>query len=126
MDFRPHRCQASHRTPTAWLLAVASLALAGGFWLGQLRRSAIGSADPDSDSRSRRQIQGRGTNFRTAEDPYGVYLPTDRTLSRGIAQARERLDDKEYNEALAFLQQVLDRDEDSFLDDRPTPKATAA
>jgi outer membrane protein assembly factor BamB len=51
------------------------------------------------------------------EDPYGVYLPTDRTLSRGMSRARERLNDGEYNEALAFLQQILDRDEDTFLDD---------
>lgn len=51
------------------------------------------------------------------EDPYGVYLPTDRTLSRGMSRARDRLNDGEYNEALAFLQQILDRDEDTFLDD---------
>ncbi len=46
----------------------------------------------------------------------GVYLPTDRSLSRAISRARERLADHEYNEVLAFLQQVLARDEDSFLE----------
>jgi outer membrane protein assembly factor BamB len=46
----------------------------------------------------------------------GVYLPNDRALSRAIARARERLADHEYHEVLAFLQQVLSRDEDSFLE----------
>src|SRR5215467_8802644 len=46
----------------------------------------------------------------------GVYLPTDRTLSRAITRARERLADHEYHEVLAFLQGVLARDEDSFLE----------
>jgi outer membrane protein assembly factor BamB/predicted Zn-dependent protease len=60
----------------------------------------------------------------------GVYLPTDRSLSRAIARARERLGDHEYHEVLAFLQGVLARDEDSFLeragDDRQLGiKATA-
>lgn len=55
------------------------------------------------------------------EDPYGVYLPTDRTLSRGVARAKERLEDGEFNEALAFLQQLLDRQEDVFVDDSSDP-----
>ncbi|MGD9636379.1 MAG: PQQ-binding-like beta-propeller repeat protein, partial [Pirellulales bacterium] len=55
------------------------------------------------------------------EDPYGVYLPTDRTLSRGVARAKERLDGGEFNEALAFLQQLLDRQEDVFVDDSSDP-----
>src|SRR5690349_19818842 len=60
----------------------------------------------------------------------GVYLPTDRSLSRAITRARERLADHEYHEVLAFLQGVLARDEDSFLeragDDRQLGiKATA-
>src|SRR5215212_329546 len=37
----------------------------------------------------------------------GVYLPTDRTLSRAITKARERLADHEYHEVLAFLQGIL-------------------
>lgn len=51
------------------------------------------------------------------EDPYGVYLPTDRTLSRGMSRARERLVEGEYHEALEFLQQILDRDEDVLFED---------
>src|SRR3954463_13709217 len=46
----------------------------------------------------------------------GVYLPTDRSLSRAITKARERLANHEYHEVLAFLQGVLARDEDSFLE----------
>jgi len=56
------------------------------------------------------------------DDPYGVYVPTDRRLSRGVTRARERLQAGEYNEALAFLQQLLDRDEDVFVDDATDPK----
>jgi len=48
-------------------------------------------------------------------------LPTDRTLSRGVARAKERLDDGDFNEALAFLQQLLDRQEDVFVDDASDP-----
>lgn len=47
----------------------------------------------------------------------GVYLPTDRALSRAMTRARERLATGEYQAALGFLQDVLSRDEDSFLDD---------
>src|SRR5262245_15713922 len=46
----------------------------------------------------------------------GVYLPTDRTQSRAISRARERLADHEYHEVLAFLQEVLTKGEDSFLE----------
>ncbi len=46
----------------------------------------------------------------------GVYLPTDRALSRAVSRARERLSEHEYHEALAFLQSILSRNEDSFID----------
>src|SRR6478672_8531713 len=46
-----------------------------------------------------------------------VYLPTDRSLSRAMARARERLAGGEYQQALTFLEQILSREEDSFLDD---------
>lgn len=67
------------------------------------------------------QIQVNNGPTPANEDPYGVYLPTDRTLSRGVARAKERLDDGEFNEALAFLQQLLDRQEDVFVDDTTDP-----
>jgi tetratricopeptide (TPR) repeat protein len=67
------------------------------------------------------QIQINQGQPNPEEDPYGVYLPTDRTLARGISRARQRLEDGEYNEALAFLQQLLDRDEDVFVDDGTGP-----
>src|SRR4051812_30850551 len=64
---------------------------------------------------SQQVFQGRLQT--TATDPTGgVHLPTDRSLSRAIARARERLADHEYHEVLAFLQGVLSRDEDSFLE----------
>ena len=78
--------------------AVATLALAGS-----------GAAQP--------QNQGVNPPDVASESPFGVYLPTDRTLSRGVAQARERIGDREYNEAIGFLQGILDRDEDEFIED---------
>ncbi|HEX4416017.1 MAG TPA: PQQ-binding-like beta-propeller repeat protein, partial [Lacipirellulaceae bacterium] len=46
----------------------------------------------------------------------GVYLPTDRSLSRAVVRARERLKSHEFHEVLPFLQGILSRDEDSFLE----------
>jgi outer membrane protein assembly factor BamB len=46
----------------------------------------------------------------------GVYLPTDRSLSRAVSRARQRLADKEYHEALAFLHGLMGQAEDSFID----------
>jgi outer membrane protein assembly factor BamB len=52
----------------------------------------------------------------TADAVSGVYLPTDRSLSRAITRARERIAAHEYHEALTFLQGILSRDEDAFLE----------
>ena len=49
------------------------------------------------------------------ESVFGVYLPTDRALSRTMTRAQERLAQHEYHQALAFLHDILQRDEDSFL-----------
>jgi len=46
----------------------------------------------------------------------GVYLPTERTLSRAVTRAKERLDQHEYHEALQFLHGILGREEDWFFD----------
>ena len=64
------------------------------------------------------QFNGRGDRPQPADQDVisGVYLPTDRTLSRAVTRARERLADHEYQEALAFLHGILGRDEDSFLE----------
>jgi outer membrane protein assembly factor BamB len=51
-----------------------------------------------------------------ADGNSGVYLPSDRSLSRSVARARERLAAHEYQEVLAFLQGILSREEDSFLE----------
>jgi outer membrane protein assembly factor BamB len=62
------------------------------------------------------QLRTRRAQVAGQETTAGVYLPTDRSLSRAITRARERLADREYHEVLAFLQGVLARDEDSFLE----------
>lgn len=46
---------------------------------------------------------------------HGIYLPTDRQLTRGFRQARQRIEAGEYTEAVAFLQEVLTRNEDFFV-----------
>jgi outer membrane protein assembly factor BamB len=69
--------------------------------------------------RSRAQLvvpQLREERGADASSVFGVYLPTDRALSRTMARAKERLVQREYHQALAFLQDILQRAEDSFLD----------
>jgi len=63
-------------------------------------------------------VAGGGVNTRGDDQDSiaGVYLPSDRTLSRAVNRARERLADGEYHDTLSFLQGVLQRDEDSFLE----------
>lgn len=46
----------------------------------------------------------------------GVYLPTDRTVSRAVTRARERLANGEYQEALTYLHDLLGKQEDWFFD----------
>ena len=107
MFFRPPRCRACQ-----WVWTAALWAAACGFGLLGRVEIAVGQQI---------QFQVNPAPNRPDEDPYGVYLPTDRTLSRGMSRARERLEDGEFNEALAFLQQLLDRDEDVFVDDAAEP-----
>lgn len=99
---RPRSCARS-RQPRALVLLVLA-------WIGLLAATTGAPAQQV-------QIQIGNTPTPANEDPYGVYLPTDRTLSRGVTRAKERLESGEYNEALAFLQQLLDRNEDVFVDD---------
>ena len=107
MFFRRHRFRASQPAWTGVLLVAAT-----SLGVGVRMESAIGQQI---------QFQINPAQAPPDEDPYGVYLPTDRTLSRGVSRARERLQAGEYNEALAFLQQLLDRDEDVFVDDATEP-----
>jgi hypothetical protein len=78
-------------------------------------------------ARPQPQFGGRGDQ----DAIMGVYLPTDRALSRAVGRARKRLADREYHEALAFLHNLMGQAEDSFIDssveDRMQPglKATA-
>ena len=96
----------------------------------QLRRFAIRLCDADNGCRDTASVADRtarsataiklnqGNNARSDDQDIvtGVYLPTDRSLSRAVGRARERLADHEYHEALAFLHGILGRDEDSFLE----------
>jgi len=52
-----------------------------------------------------------------AEHGYsGVFLPSDRILSRGVQQARERISAGDYSRAIRFLDELLDpAKEDSFV-----------
>jgi outer membrane protein assembly factor BamB len=105
MFFRTRRFRAS---PSAWIVALAV--------------AAVGGLVNRTEHAAAQQIQFQvNPSAPPDEDPYGVYLPTDRTLSRGVSRARERLESGEFNEALAFLQQLLDRNEDVFVDDGADP-----
>ena len=106
MDLLPKTAATDRRRPAARIPA-AVLGWGCGVWL-----LLIGASQAQQ-----LQIQIAGGPDAANENAYGVYLPTDRTLARGIAQARERISDREFNEAINFLQGILDRDEDTFLDD---------
>ncbi|HEX5472861.1 MAG TPA: PQQ-binding-like beta-propeller repeat protein, partial [Lacipirellulaceae bacterium] len=88
-----------------------------GFWNGLFTISLMVMVVMISESARGQQFQvwpRRTVN--NQEAAAGVYLPNDRALSRAITRARERLNDHEYQEVLTFLQQILGRDEDAFLD----------
>jgi outer membrane protein assembly factor BamB len=83
-------------------------------WLGAATLITTGTI---LSSNALGQFQLRPRKVQVAgQEATGVYLPTDRSLSRAVTRARERLADHEYHEVLAFLQGVLARDEDSFLE----------
>ena len=92
-------------------LSATSLLLSG--LLGN--NAAVGQFAPQPP---RRFINGRPASPRSTDQDMvsGVYLPTDRTLSRAVGRVRERLADHEYHEALSFLHGLLERDEDTFLE----------
>ena len=58
----------------------------------------------------------RGRVANEQDSSVGVYLPSDRSLSRAMARARERLAAREYHQSLGFLHEIFQRDEDAFLD----------
>ena len=67
-------------------------------------------------SRADAQVQIFGRTGVDENVTAGVYLPTDRSLSRAMARAQERLAEHEYHQALTFLHEVLEREEDTFLE----------
>jgi len=46
----------------------------------------------------------------------GVILPFDRNLSRGMQQARQRISEGEYSQAIRFLDEILSEEQDTFLE----------
>lgn len=68
--------------------------------------------------------QGRPVPAGSAEneDYFGVFLPMDRTQARAMARAQQRLQEGEYHQTLGFLNEILGREEDTFLDDSPDSK----
>lgn len=104
------------RSFAARIAVIVAIGCAGALWLVTTPHDSIGQ-----------QLRFRNRNLAGTDNPendfYGVYLPTDRTLSRGMARARERIANGEYQEALAFLQQVLEREEDKFIDDSSNAEA---
>src|SRR4051794_37116310 len=84
-------------------------------WIVAVSLITVGTI-PTSEAVGQFQLRTRKTQVAGQETASGVYLPTDRALSRAVTRARERLADREYHEVLAFLQGVLARDEDSFLE----------
>lgn len=79
--------------------------------------AVLGWRSPTATAQLQVPAQGFGRVQVEAEEvASGVYLPTDRTLSRAIVRARERLSNGEFHESLTFLQGVLAREEDSFVE----------
>jgi len=78
---------------------------------------AVGLTTFTASAQPQVPAQGGGRSRVDAEETIsGVYLPTDRSLSRAIVRARARLSNGEYHESLTFLQGVLAREEDSFVE----------
>lgn len=66
--------------------------------------------------------RGRPADLGDRDAVSGVYLPTDRALSKAVGRAKERIAGHEFHEALPFLQNLLTRNEDSFLERTPTER----
>src|SRR5215211_3996119 len=96
-----HRGRSCARVPILrWLIAVCLITIVA------ISSNAVGQI----------QLRTRRPQVAGQETTAGVYLPADRSLSRAITRARERLAAHEYHEVLAFLQGILAREEDSFLE----------
>ncbi|MFO0788508.1 MAG: PQQ-binding-like beta-propeller repeat protein [Pirellulales bacterium] len=101
-----------------WRLFIAGAAASGAMFGGAAFAQQVQIGPRVIINGNGRVINGRPEKA-SPDDPdsaNGVYLPTDRALSRAVTRAKDRLADREYHEALQFLQTILDRDEDSFLE----------
>ena len=99
-------------------------------FLGGLLLATIGGNSRHAIGQN--QVPGFNRAATSEQDPTAsVYLPTDRTLSRAVTRAKERLAQNEYHEALQFLHGLLGREEDWFFNgasgatERQGVKATA-
>jgi tetratricopeptide (TPR) repeat protein len=93
-------------------LAIGSVLIALCLAIGlQFARAQQGRFGPENPSRG---------SAAESDANSGVYLPTDRLLSRAMARAKERLDAGEYHQSLGFLHQIFQREEDSFLEPSKT------
>lgn len=52
------------------------------------------------------------------EDFRGLHLPSNRTASRGLAMAAERIHEGQFSQAIRFLDRLLGDEEDAFADDQ--------
>ncbi len=92
----------------AFTLALSSVAILA-ICVTLLTRVAV-SQQQVEDSTEERNPESEGDSVS------GVYLPSDRTLSRAMTKARERLVEREFHQSLTFLQEMLGKEEDTFLD----------
>ncbi|HEY3394108.1 MAG TPA: PQQ-binding-like beta-propeller repeat protein [Lacipirellulaceae bacterium] len=100
------------RTGKLTALSIGSVLITFCLAIGlQFARAQRGPFGPENPNRS--ATDGNDTNS-------GVYLPTDRLLSRAMARAQERLTAGEYHQSLGFLHQIFQREEDSFLEPSET------
>jgi outer membrane protein assembly factor BamB len=63
--------------------------------------------------------QNFGRRGREIPDRPRVQLPTDRTVNRGMQQAAEQIAAGEFSQAIAYLDEILGRDEDKFVERSP-------
>ncbi|WP_428303982.1 PQQ-binding-like beta-propeller repeat protein [Lacipirellula sp.] len=98
---------ARHCLAAAWSLQLA-FGLPGVFW-----GEGPETASAQEIIRRARTVFGRNA---PDEAMVGVQPPTDRTLSRGMQRAQESIAGGEYSQAIRFLDEILGRDEDFFVE----------
>ncbi len=115
------RLRKPNLVPFKWTMVLAMLSLALGGTL--LQRGSIHELRAQQDEDGEPGWGGLGQKPKQSDaaipgvntiDEGGVFLPSDRTLLRGITTARTRIAQGEYTQAIRFLNDVLQQEEDSF------------